>query len=152
MTFADKLKNARITLNFSQAELAEKIGVTRRAIYNYEKTGVLPRAAVLKKIAEALNVSVSYLMDEENITNEESDEQNIVGDELFISNAKNKYGYKGAREARAIITQASALFAGGELNDEAKEIFIHSLMEVYLESKAEARAKFTPQTRKSRKA
>ena len=34
--------------------------------------------------------------------------------------------------------------AGGDLDDEAKEVFFRALMEVYLESKAEASAKFTP--------
>jgi len=147
MTFGEKLLNARITLNLSQTELAEKVGVSERSIYSYEQTGTLPRGAVLKKLADALNVSVSYLMDEE-----ETDKLKNISDELFIANARNEYGYKGAREAQEVLARASALFAGGELEDSAKEIFFQSLMEVYLESKAEAREKFTPHRRKSRKA
>ena len=65
MTFGEKLINARISLNLSQTELAEKVGVSERSVYSYEQTGTFPRTAVLKRIAEALNVSVSYLMDEE---------------------------------------------------------------------------------------
>jgi len=74
-----------------------------------------------------------------------------IGEELFLADVKNEYGHKGAREARAVLDKASALFAGGELDDEAKEIFFQSLMQVYLESKAEAREKFTPTRRKRRK-
>ena len=147
MTFGEKLINARVSLNLSQTELAEKIGVSERSIYSYEQTGTLPRTAVLKRIAEALNVSVTYLIDDD-----ETDRLNSISDELFIANARNEYGYKGAREAQDVLSRASALFAGGELDDDAKEIFFQSLMEVYLESKAEAREKFTPRRRKSRKA
>ena len=146
MTIGEKLKSARLALNLSQIELAEKVGITERSIYNYEQTGIYPKPQTLKKLAEALNVTVSYLMDEE-----ETDRNKNIDHELFIANAKNEYGYKGAREATDLLSRASALFAGGELNEEAKDIFFQSLMEVYLESKAEAREKFTPKKRKSRK-
>ena len=72
-----------------------------------------------------------------------------IDHDIFIANAKNEYGYKGAKEATDILSRASALFAGGELEDSAKDLFFQSLMEVYLESKEEARAKFTP--KRSRK-
>jgi len=147
MTFGEKLINARILLNLSQTELAEKVGVSERSIYSYEQTGTFPRTAVLKRIADALNVSISYLMDEE-----ETDSHKNINEELFIANARNEFGYKGAREAEAVLSRAAALFTGGELDDEAKNIFFQSLMEVYLESKAEAREKFSPRRRKSRRA
>ena len=146
MTFGEKLKNARLALNLSQIELAERAGITERSIYSYEQAGTLPRSAVLKRLADALNVSVAYLMDED-----EADKHKNIDEELFLANAKNEFGYKGAREAQAVLEQASALFAGGELEDDAKDIFFQSLMEVYLESKAEAREKFSPKRRVSRK-
>jgi len=136
MTFGEKIIKARHELNLSQIELAEKVGVTERSIYSYEQTGVYPKSTVLKKLAGALNVTVNYLLDEgENNAN--------TSQELFYANAKKGFGYKGAREARDVISRAAALFAGGELNDEAKDVFFQSLMEVYLESKAEAREKFS---------
>ena len=146
MTFGEKLLNARLALNLSQAELGEKVSVSERSIYTYEQAGVIPRTPLLKRIADALGVSVSYLMDEE-----ETDKQKNMSDELFIANARNEFGYRGAREAEAILSRTSALFAGGELDEDAKEIFFQSLMEVYLESKAEARDKFTPKKRRVRK-
>ena len=138
MKLGEKLKSARIALNLSQIELAEKAGITERSIYNYEQTETYPKPTILKKLAEALNVTVAFLMDEE-----ETDRHKNIDQELFLANARNEYGSKGAREASEVISRASALFAGGELDDEAKEIFFQSLMEVYLESKAEAREKFT---------
>ena len=52
MTFGEKLKNARLANNLSQIELAEKLGVSEKAIYNYEQTGAFPRKAKLLKLAE----------------------------------------------------------------------------------------------------
>ena len=146
MTFGEKVLNARLALNFSQFELAEKIGVSERTIYSYEQTGALPRQPILKKLAAALNVTVAYLLDDDEI-----DKDKNIDFELFIVNAKNQYGSKGAREATELISRTQALFAGGELNDEAKDLFFQSLMEVYLESKAEAREKFAPKRKARRK-
>jgi hypothetical protein len=142
MTFGEKLRTVRLSLNLSQSELAEKTGISERSLYTYEQTGIMPRTSNLRKLANALNVSVSYLLDEE-----ETDPHKNIDHELFIANSKNKYGYKGAREASELLSRASALFAGGELDDNAKELFFQSLMEVYLDSKQEAREKFSPKKR-----
>lgn len=142
MTFGEKLRTTRLSLNISQSELAQKTGISERSLYTYEQSGILPRSNNLKKLADALNVSVSYLLDEN-----ETNLQKNIGQEIFIANAQKDYGYKGAREATELLERASALFAGGELNEEAKELFFQSLMEVYLESKQEARQKFSPKKR-----
>ncbi|MBQ4081754.1 MAG: helix-turn-helix transcriptional regulator [Clostridia bacterium] len=142
MTFGEKLKTVRLSLNLSQSELSEKTGISERSLYTYEQTGILPRSNNLRKLADALNVSVSYLLDEE-----ETDPNKNIDHDIFIANSKNQYGHKGAREATELLSRASALFAGGELDDEAKELFFQSLMEVYLDSKQEARNKFSPKKR-----
>lgn len=142
MTFGEKLRCVRLSLNLSQSELAEKTGISERSLYTYEQTGTLPRSSNLRKIADALNVSVSYLLDEE-----ETDSLKNIDNDIYIANAKNKFGYKGAREANEILSRASALFAGGELNDSAKELFFQSLMEVYLDSKNQAKEKFSKKKR-----
>lgn len=146
MTFGEKIRQARLALNLSQSELAAKTGISERSLYTYEQTGALPRSGNIKKIADALNVSVSYLLDEE-----ETNRQKNIDQDIFLANVKNAFGYRGAKEATEVLDRASALFAGGELDEEAKEIFFQSLMEVYLESKAEAREKFTPAKRVRRK-
>lgn len=133
------MKAARLALNLSQAELSKLTGISERSLYTYEQLGITPRMSNTKKLAEALKVSVSYLMDEE-----ETDTQSHIDEELFVASAKAQYGYKGAREAQDVIGRTKALLAGGDLDDEAKEVFFRALMEVYLESKAEASEKFTP--------
>ena len=146
MTFGEKLKKARLALNYSQSEVAKLTGISERSLYTYEQTGTMPRSGNIRKLAEALNVSVGYLLDEA-----ETDMKKEMDSAIFIANAKNAYGYKGAREAADILSRASALFAGGELNDSAKDLFFQSLMEVYLESKEEARAKYTPKRVRKKK-
>ena len=146
MKFGEKVRQARLALNLSQSELAAKTGISERSLYTYEQTGTMPRSNNVRKIADALNVSVGYLLDEE-----ETDISKNIDQDIFLANVKNEFGYKGAREANDVLSRASALFAGGELDDKAKEVFFQSLMEVYLESKAEAREKFSPKQRKSRK-
>ena len=118
MTFGDKLKSARLALNLSQSELAQKTGISERSLYAYEQSGIMPRSNNLIKLSTVLNVSVNYLLDEE-----EEDPLKNAHSNIFIANAKNKHGYKGAREAADILSRTSALFAGGELEDSVKELF-----------------------------
>ena len=146
MTFGEKIKQTRLALNLSQSELAEKTGISERSLYTYEQTGTMPRSGNIKKLAEALNVSVGYLMDEN-----ETDTQKNIDQDMFLDDVKGIYGYRGAREASEVLSRASALFAGGELDDDAKDTFFQAIMEVYLESKEEARVKFSPKTRVSKK-
>ena len=146
MTLGEKLKSARLALDMSQTELAKKTGISERSLYTYEQMGAIPRINNIKKLADALNVTVTYLMDEE-----ETDEGKDANLDIFLANVKNEYGSRGAREASEVLDRASALFAGGELDDEAKEVFFRSLMEIYLDSKAEAKEKFSPRQRASKK-
>lgn len=146
MKFGEKLKAARLAINLSQKELSDLTGISERSLYTYEQTGILPRSGNIRKLADALNVSVSYLLDEE-----ETNTQKNIDQDIFLTNVKGRYGYNGAKEAREVLSKASALFAGGQLDDDAKDIFFHALMEVYLESKEEARTKFSSKKRVTRK-
>ena len=47
MTFGEKVKAARITLNLSQAELSELTGISERSLYTYEQPNTLPRKSNL---------------------------------------------------------------------------------------------------------
>ena len=89
MTFGEKVKQLRLVQNLSQSELAEKTGISARSLYTYEQTGTMPRSGNIRKIADALHVSVSYLLDEE-----ETDLQKNVDQDIFIANVKIEYGYK----------------------------------------------------------
>lgn len=66
MTFGEKLKDARKKSGLSQEELAERIGVSRAAIAKWETDKGLPDIENLKAIAGLLDVSIDYLLDDEN--------------------------------------------------------------------------------------
>ena len=139
MTFGEKVKEARLALNLSQTELAQITGISERSLYTYEQLGTLPRKSNVRKLAEALHVSVSYLMDDE-----ETDTRSNLDKDLFIASARESFGYKGAKEAQEVLGRVNSLFAGGELDDDAKDVFFQAVMAVYMDSKQNAKEKFTP--------
>jgi transcriptional regulator with XRE-family HTH domain len=146
MTFGEKLKKSRLAQNLSQIELAEKVGITERTLYNYEQDGTFPRTNVVEKLADVLGVTVRYLM-----VDEEKDTQKNIDQELFLANVKSEFGARGAKQAAKVLDDAGALFAGGDLTEDAKDLFFQSLMEIYMESKAKAREKFSPKRPRGRK-
>jgi transcriptional regulator with XRE-family HTH domain len=64
MTFGEKLKKARMEAGYTQNELANKLTVSRAAIAKWESDRGLPDVTNLKAIAEALRVSMDYLLDD----------------------------------------------------------------------------------------
>lgn len=57
-----RIREARKALKMTQGELAEIIGVTHATLSRYENGIIDPPSSQLQKIADALNVSVDYLM------------------------------------------------------------------------------------------
>ena len=139
MTFGEKIKEARLAMNLSQTELAQLTGISERSLYTYEQLGTLPRKNNIRKLAEALHISVSYLLDED-----ETDTQSQIDDDLFIMEARKKFGSKGAKEAQDVLGRVNSLFAGGDLDEEAKDVFFQAVMAAYMDSKKNARDKYTP--------
>jgi transcriptional regulator with XRE-family HTH domain len=90
------IKNARLTVGITQAELARRLGVTPQAISQYERGEKKPKIETIKKIADALGVSwfqLSHLDDlvatsEERVLDKEKVYQSIAVDyttaELFV--------------------------------------------------------------------
>ena len=63
---------------------------------------------------------------------------------MFILEAKENFGSKGAKEAQEVLGRVNSLFAGGELDEDAKDVFFQAIMSVYMDSKKTAREKYTP--------
>lgn len=61
----EKIKKLRFERNWSQDQLAEKVGVGRQYISRYENGKISPNAENLQKIAEVFGVSVDYLLSNE---------------------------------------------------------------------------------------
>lgn len=64
MTYlSDKLKAIRISKGLTQKQLAEIIGVSQNAIYNWENGKREPKFDTLRCIADALSVPVGYFIE-----------------------------------------------------------------------------------------
>lgn len=141
MTFGEKIKEARLAMNLSQTELAQLTGISERSLYTYEQLGTIPRKGNIRKLAEALHVSVAYLLDDQ-----ETNTQSHIDEDMFLAEAREQFGAKGAKEAQEVLGRVSSLFAGGDLDEDAKDVFFQALMAVYMDSKKNAKEKFTPKS------
>ena len=130
MNFGEKIKEQRTKRGLSQETLAKEIGVSRRTLVNYETGAFYPKEReVYFKLAEFFNVDINYFLTE----NEE-----------FLTKAAEYYGNKGVREAREILANTAALFAGGTLSEQDQLAFLHEMQAIYLDASKQARAKFAP--------
>ena len=64
MTFGEKLKQARVAAGLSQEQLSEQIGVSRSAVAKWESDKGMPDIQNLKVLAQLLNTSIDYLLDD----------------------------------------------------------------------------------------
>lgn len=58
---ANRLKERRTELGLTQAELAEKVGVTRKTVNTVENGVFTPSATLAIKLAQAMGLSVEQL-------------------------------------------------------------------------------------------
>ena len=70
MTLGEKIKEARKQCGLSQEQLAEKMAVSRSAVAKWEANNGLPDVDNLKALAQLLNVSVDYLLDDGEVIDE----------------------------------------------------------------------------------
>lgn len=137
MTFAEKVKTARSELGDSQAQLAEKVGVSLRTIAAYEQGVKRPRQGTMLKLAKALKVSVKFLSDDDC-----ADPLEEIEKDGYIEEARERYGSAGARDVDDLLKANAALFAGGELSQDQKDAFFEAVMKAYITCKEEAKVKF----------
>lgn len=130
MNFAEKVKQLRTARGWSQEELGQKLGKSKRTIISYEKGDSYPRTReVYAKLAEILEVDVNYLLTEE---------------AEFLADVGEAYGRRGQLQAESILSQTRELFAGGALSERDEIAFLTEMQKIFLDSKQTARAKFTP--------
>lgn len=78
--FGSVLKTLRLKENFTQAQLAQKLGLTKSVISAYETGLRLPSYDILIHIAKIFNVSTDYLLGLEN--KHEIDLSGLTNDEV----------------------------------------------------------------------
>ena len=102
MSFESQLRKLRENKNLTQEELAKLVGVSLKTISRYEMGESKPRyRKIYDKLAEVLGTSHDYLV---------TDEEN------FILDAREKYGYTGAKAAKEMFDGLIGLMAGREIN------------------------------------
>ena len=100
-------------------------------------SGTIARISTMRKLAHALNVSYDYLKHDE-IT----DPSYGIEKMDYIDEVNGQLGEKGARDINEILEANRALFAGGELDEEAKDAFYQAVTKAYLSCKMEAKKTF----------
>jgi transcriptional regulator with XRE-family HTH domain len=135
--FGEKIRDRREELRLSQEQLAKLSGLTRRSIVSYETTDKIPHGSSIRKLAAALGVTVRYL------EHDEIDDPNAgIEEEPFIVEVRERYGKRGADEMAAVLAQNEALFAGGSLSEEQKDMFFEAVSRAYFQNKERSRVKF----------
>lgn len=89
----EKIKKLRILRGINQIELAQKIGVTKQCISNWENENIQPSIEMLVKLAVFFNVTTDYLLDFEKervISVDGLSEQQITHISLIISDLKGR--------------------------------------------------------------
>lgn len=144
-TFAQKIKAERTKRNMTQTELGKLLGVSQRMILEYETAGRKPHRARLKEFAEILEVPYEYLLDDRydtvlSVFNGNVGENDEVIEEIPEPTPlpKSEIEARAMREVAFLKERSAALFAGGELPQESKDAFFHSLYEAYLKCREAA--------------
>ena len=64
----ERIKELRVARGLSQVELAEKIGISKQSVSNWENDNIQPSIEMLIKIARTFSVSTDYLLGEDERT------------------------------------------------------------------------------------
>ena len=136
VTIGDKVRYLRQSKNMTLAALSRASGLSDRAIRYIENNERTPGVAAIRQLADALDVGTDYFMEEDLLQQELQKEE-------VLAQAKEKYGSRGMAQARAVYESAKGLYAGGRLNEDEKDAFRDLMMEIFFETKEEAK-KYTP--------
>ena len=64
----ERIRELRLAAGFCQVELAEKLGVSKQSVSNWENDNIQPSIEMLVKISRIFNVSTDFILGEDNHT------------------------------------------------------------------------------------
>ena len=135
MKFGEKLRELRKQKHLSQTELGAAVGVSLRTLRGWEVEGRYPKQRELyAKLAEVLECDVDYLLTEK---------------EAFITDSADRFGYRGERDAKALVEDLTGLFAGGQMAEEDMDALMLAVQEAYVEAKRRNREKYAQKKNRS---
>lgn len=89
----EKIKKLRLSYNLSQVDIANRLGVSKQCVSNWENDNVQPSIEMLVNIAKLFNVSADYLLDldeKELLDVQGLSEKEIAHIKLLIQDLLNK--------------------------------------------------------------
>lgn len=89
-TYSNRIRELRLTKSLNQEQLAEKIGLTKQAISQYERGDRKPSLDVIEALCDFFNVSADYLLGKDDVTL-----RFVNGDDLRKLEDKNGYYVDG---------------------------------------------------------
>jgi len=135
MTIGEKIKLLRKRTGMTQAELAEKLAVTTRAVIYFEKNQRHPSDEIIKRLAEIYEISEEVLADDRK-------DLELTKEEKFIQRAKSEDNKRGKTEAEKFLEKCRVFFAGGSVSDEDMDLVFESLTEIFFDAKRKAKDKY----------
>ena len=135
-TIGDKLRALRLSRRMTLTALSRASGLSDRALRYLENNERRPSVDAVKKLSAALEVDTDYFMDDDLF------QQELQKDEA-LAQARERYGARGMAQARQIYESAKGLYAGGRLNEEERDAFRDLMMEIFFETKEDAK-KYIP--------
>lgn len=133
-SFAEKLRETRENLGLTQKKLSEMVEVSSKIITSYEKGTSKPRGTTARKLARVLGVSYDYL-----VNDAIEDPQYGIEKDPFVEETFERFGSRAAREANHLLESNRALFAGGALDQDEKDMFFEAVTKAYWAAKESAR-------------
>ncbi len=130
-TFPEKLRAARIQSGLTQAELAKAADCSIRSLYDWENGVKIPRAISLARLADALGVSQTFLMNDDI-----SDPLYDIEADNYIQNGKN--AVTRDRLADQLTGVMQILFAGDSIDLNEKTAIYEAITKAYREALAAA--------------
>lgn len=125
LTFRDKVEILLRRKGYKKTEFADRLGITYRALANYLSGARRPRAAILKKICDELEVTGEFLFD---------DKQSLILDseERFLHNASEES--EDIDKALELLKDARSLLNGKGLTAKDKQSLFNCFSEIYFDA------------------
>ncbi len=135
MTIGEKIKLLRKRARMTQAELAEKLAVTTRAVIYFEKEQRHPSDDVMTKLSAVFDIPKDVLSDERRSLE-------LTKEEKFIHRAKAEDLKRGKTEAERFLEKCHVFFAGGSVSNEDMDLVFESLTEIFFDAKRKAKESY----------
>lgn len=122
----ERIKKARLAKGLTQKQLAEMLNITDATVNRYEKGIRKPDPEMLKAIADALNVSVDYLLGKTDISN-------VYVPESYSQ--KYKITKRDMLQYEDFVKHVNAFFMDDKVAEEDKEKLFRDISELFWKAK-----------------